>query len=57
MEGCQYFHSTNPIFQTYNQQFRYNLGLNENNTLDIEIVGGNKKRTPFELIIRWANEN
>jgi hypothetical protein len=57
IEGCQYFHSANPIFQIYNQQFRYNLGLNENNTLDIEIVGGNKKRNPFDLIIKWANEN
>ena len=54
IEGCQYFQSTNPIFQTYNQQFRYNLGLNENNTLDIEIIGGNKKRNPFELILNWA---
>jgi hypothetical protein len=54
IEGCQYFHSINPIFQTYNQQFRYNLGLNENNTLDIEVVGGNKKRNPFDLILNWA---
>jgi len=57
IEGCQYFQSANPIFQIYNQQFRYNLGLNENNTLDIEIVGGNKKSNPFDLIIKWANEN
>lgn len=51
---CKYFPSTNPIFQVYNQQFRYNLGLNQNNTLDIEIIGGNKKRNPFDLIIKWA---
>ena len=29
----------NPIFQTYNSQFRYNLGLNEAHALDVEIVG------------------
>lgn len=57
IEGCQYFYSVNPIFQTYNQLFRFNLGLNKNNTLDIEIIGGNKKRNPFELILKWANEN
>jgi hypothetical protein len=56
IEGCQYFNSSNPIFQVYNQQFRYNLGLNHNNTLDIEIVGGNKKRNPFDLILNWAQE-
>ncbi len=56
IDGCQYFPTGNPIFQVYNQQFRYNLGLNQNNTLDIEILGGNKKRNPFELILTWASE-
>ena len=55
IEACQYFSDVNPIFQFYNQQFRYNLGLNPNNTLDIEIVGGGKKRNPLELISEWAN--
>ncbi|MDN5350523.1 MAG: hypothetical protein PWQ54_1919, partial [Bacteroidales bacterium] len=57
IEGCQYFQTSNPIFQVYNQQFRYNLGINKNNTLDIEIIGGNKKRNPFDLIINWASVN
>ncbi len=56
IENCQHFSDVNPIFQFYNQQFRYNLGLNPNNTLDIEIVCGGKKRNPFELIIEWANK-
>ncbi len=56
IEDCQYFKSTNPIFQVYNQQFRYNLGLNKNNTLDIEIIGNNKKSNPFESIIDWASK-
>lgn len=56
IENCRYFPSSNPIFQLYNQQFRYNLGLNLNNTLDIEIIGRNKKRTPFDLIIKWAKD-
>ncbi|MCB9226302.1 MAG: DUF262 domain-containing protein [Chitinophagales bacterium] len=56
IKGCQYFPNSNPIFQVYNYQFRYNLGINSNNTLDIEIVGGNKKRNPFELIKIWAKK-
>lgn len=54
VDGCRYFPTVNPIFQVYNQQFRYNLGINYNNTLDIEIIGGSKKRNPFELIQNWA---
>ena len=57
IEGCQFFSTSNPIFQLYNLQFRYNLGINENNTLDIEIIGGNKKRDPFDLVIKWASKN
>jgi hypothetical protein len=56
LDGCYYFPNVNPIFQLYNEQFRYNLGLNPKNTLDIEIVGGNKKRNPFDLIVEWASE-
>ncbi|WP_205503822.1 DUF262 domain-containing protein [Rufibacter psychrotolerans] len=55
--GCRFFEDYNPIFQVYNQQFRFNLGLNQNNTLDIEIIGGNKRRNPFDLIKDWANDN
>jgi hypothetical protein len=54
IEGCRYFPTSNPVFQTYNYQFRYNLGLNRNNTLDLEIVGGSKKRDPFSLVEQWA---
>ncbi|MDM1354657.1 DUF262 domain-containing protein [Myroides marinus] len=56
IENCVYFPDTNPVFQVYNQQFRYNLGLNESNTLDIEIIGG-KKNEPFKKIITWAEPN
>lgn len=55
IEGDDYFDVTNPIYQLYNQQFRYNLGLNPSNTLDIEILGGGKKKNPFQLIKKWAN--
>lgn len=54
IEGANYFETSNPIFQLYNLQFRYNLGINKDNTLDIETVGGNKKRDPFSLIQKWA---
>lgn len=56
IENCKYFPSVSPIFQVYNHQFRFNLGLNLNNTLDIEIIGRNKKKTPFDLIIKWAKD-
>lgn len=55
IDGCQYFPNSNPIFQVYNQQFRYNLGINKNNTLDIEIIGIGNKKNPFDKIIEWAN--
>jgi len=54
IEGCQYFPNSNPIFQVYNQQFRYNLGINVNNTLDEEVIGIGNKREPFRLLIQWA---
>ena len=56
IEGSNYFETSNPIFQLYNLQFRYNLGINEYNTLGIETIGGNKKRDPFSLIQKWALE-
>lgn len=55
IDGCYYFSESNPIFQLYNLQFRYNDGIKESNTLDVEIIGGSKKRNPFELIIEWAS--
>lgn len=56
IEGSNYFETTNPIFQLYNRQFRYNLGINEYNTLYIETTEGNKKRDQFSLIQKWALE-
>jgi len=55
IKDCQYFHHSNPIFQVYNQQFRYNLGLNPNNTLDIEITGKCTKKEHFKKLVEWAN--
>jgi hypothetical protein len=56
IKGANYFETSNPIFQLYNLQFRYNLGINNDNTLDIETVGGNMKPDPFRLIQKWALE-
>lgn len=53
--GCQFFPNSNPIFQTYKEQFRYNLGLNQKNALDEEILGIGNKRDPFSLLTVWAN--
>lgn len=55
IEGCKDFKDRNPIFQVYNQQFRYNLGINDNNTLDQEIVGNGNKRDPFMHLKQWAS--
>ncbi|OBX21046.1 hypothetical protein A9996_18585 [Gelidibacter algens] len=57
IDQCNSFPSKNPIFQVYNQQFRYNLGINRNNTIEIEVIGGTIKRNPFELLKKWAMEN
>jgi hypothetical protein len=55
IDECPRFSIVNPIFQVYNQQFRYSLGLNPNNTISIEMIGGNKKRDAFRLIEEWAS--
>lgn len=57
IENCEYFPEINPVFQLYNEIFRYNEGIKDYNTLDIEIVNVSKKRNLFELIIKWAQEN
>lgn len=54
IEGSGDFENDNPIFQLYNSQFRYNSGINPANTLDIETIGGGKKRDPFKTVIDWA---
>lgn len=56
IEGDNYFHSSNPIFQTYKNQFRYNLGLNPDNTPKVELVGYGRKNKPFEHLLEWANQ-
>jgi hypothetical protein len=55
IKDCRYFHSVNPIFQTYDSQFRYNLGINTKNSLEQEITGNGRKREPFKLLTDWAN--
>lgn len=55
IEGDHYFEHSNPIFQTYNSQFRYNLGLKPDSTPRLEIVGSGRKNKPFDWIIAWAN--
>lgn len=54
IKDCISFSTINPIFQVYNQQFRYNLGINSNNTLDIENLAVKKIKNPFEKIKTWA---
>lgn len=55
IDQCIRFSFKNPIFQVYNQQFRYSLGINWNNTLEIEKIRENKKKKPLELIQEWAS--
>lgn len=55
IKGDNYYEHSNPIFQTYNSQFRYNLGLNPENTPKIELVGTGRKNKPFEHLLEWAN--
>ncbi len=45
---------TNPIFQTYQWQFRYNLGLKAEHALDIETVGSGRPNKAFEKLMDWA---
>lgn len=52
----RWFDSLNPIFQTYQSQFRYNCGLKKEHALDEEIVGAGRKNNPFELLSNWVNE-
>lgn len=55
IEGDQWYDKVNPIFQTYRNQFRYNLGLKPENALPPEVVGAGRKRNPFEALIDWAD--
>lgn len=46
----------NPIFQTYNSQFRYNWGLYKSHALPPEIVGLGRPQRAFDRLIEWAEE-
>ncbi len=52
----QRYEEENPIFQTYKSQFRYNLGLKAENALPPEVISSGRKRKPFELLAKWAEE-
>lgn len=48
-----WFEDVNPIFQTYDSQFRYNMGLKPYHAIDIEIA--TKPRYDlFDKLIKWA---
>lgn len=55
IENDYYFEKKNPIFQTYNSDFRYNSGLKGYNALEVEIVENriSRKKT-FRQLIEWA---
>ena len=57
IENDRSFSDVNPIFQTYSVLFRYNCGLNKENSLDEEILGSERKKDPFALLIEWANSD
>ncbi len=50
-----WFSEKNPIFQTYNSQFRYNMGLSKEHALPCEIVGNGKPLKAWNKLIDWAN--
>ncbi len=54
IENDRWFENVNPIFQTYNSNFRYNGGLKNENALKMEIVGNGRKRNTFQLLEEWA---
>lgn len=54
IEDDLWFATTNPIFQTYRSQFRYNGGLNEAHTLPPEIVGNGKPKNVWRKLKDWS---
>ena len=50
-----WFSENNPIFQTYNSQFRYNMGLSKDHALPCEIVGNGKPQKAWDKLLDWAN--
>lgn len=55
IDGNPWFSEKNPIFQTYNSQFRYNMGLYREHALPCEIVGNRKPQKAWDKLIEWAN--
>ena len=55
IEGDLWFSVNNPIFQTYNSQFRYNMGINTEHALPCEIVGNGKPQKAWDKLVEWAN--
>lgn len=54
IEHDELYKKANPIFQTYNYQFRYSFGLKQENSLDTEVVGSKKKKNAFRLLEEWS---
>ncbi|MCQ2257982.1 MAG: DUF262 domain-containing protein [Bacteroidaceae bacterium] len=56
IEGDLRYSEVNPIFQTYNSQFRYSWGLNSEHSLPCEIVGNGRPQKPWEKLKEWATK-
>lgn len=56
IEMNEHYINKNPIYQTYKAYFQYNKGILPERALDAEIVGAGRKLNPFELLLKWANE-
>lgn len=55
IEGDPWFSVNNPVFQTYNYQFRYNMGINKDHALQCEIDGNGKAQEALDKLAEWAN--
>lgn len=56
IENCRWFFETPPIYQTYDRQFRYNIGLQDKAALPPETVGSGRLREPLQKLREWAKE-
>lgn len=55
IENDYYFEKSNPIYQTYTFDFRYNSGLKKHNAIDVEIIdNGISRKKTFRLLKEWA---
>lgn len=55
IDNDPWFSENNPIFQTYNSQFRYNMGLSKEHALPCEIVGNGRPQKAWDKLQDWAN--